>query len=246
MNFSSGVLSNSTPNFTPNNLQNGHSTTPRGGPTQQINEHWAEQLKLRKEIERAHTTMLDHHTPNIYARQKGPENRNMTSELTAANLAVNQAVQEGEPEDRGRPSNLDGSVKRQDWHNMDMSGQGIRVLATALFTYTFLNELYVASNKLSRIPAAIGKLRHLKYLDASNNELTDLPPELGMCVYLKHLLLFDNRIRTLPNELGSLYQLEMLGIEGNPLDSDMKQEIMEHGTKSLISLLREQAPGIST
>jgi CCR4-NOT transcription complex subunit 6 len=73
--------------------------------------------------------------------------------------------------------------------------------------------------------------------------MTELPPELGMCVYLKHLLVFDNSIRTLPNELGSLYQLEMLGIEGNPLDAGMKQEIMEHGTKALIHHLREQAPG---
>jgi CCR4-NOT transcription complex subunit 6 len=246
MNFSSGVLSNATPNFTSSNPQNGHSTTPRGSQTQLINDHWAEQLKLHKEIERAHATMVEQHAPNHYARLKGHENRNMTTDLAVANPTVSQAAQESDPEDRGRPSNLEGSVKRQDWHNMDMSGQGLRVLTGPLFTYTFLNELYVASNKISRIPAAIGKLRHLKYLDASNNDLTDIPPELGMCVYLKHLLLFDNRIRTLPNEFGSLYQLEMLGIEGNPLDPEMKRVIMENGTKALISHLREQAPGMPT
>ncbi len=64
-----------------------------------------------------------------------------------------------------------------------------------------------------------------------------------MCTFLRHLLLFDNNIRTLPNELGSLYMLEMLGIEGNPLDAGMKSEIMENGTKALIHRLREQAPG---
>ena len=110
---------------------------------------------------------------------------------------------------------------------MDMSGQGIRVLTAPVFSYTFLNDLYIASNKISQLPAAIGKLRQLRHLDASNNALTELPPELGMCVYLKQLLLFDNNIRSLPNELGSLYQLEMLGIEGNPLDAAMKQEIMD-------------------
>lgn len=133
-------------------------------------------------------------------------------------------------------------MKRQDWHSMDLSGQGLRVIASPLFGYTFLNELYVASNKLTHLPAAIGQLRHLSYLDASNNQLSELPPELGMCVFLKNLLLFDNNIRTLPNELGHLYHLEMLGIEGNPLDSGMKQEIVERGTKALVVHLREQAP----
>ena len=136
--------------------------------------------------------------------------------------------------DRGRPSNQDGLIRRQNWLNMDISGQGLRILTAPLFAYTFLNELYIASNKITHIPASIGKLRQLRYLDASNNQLADLPPEIGMCVYLKHLLLFDNQLHTLPDEMGSLYQLEMLGIEGNPLDSALKREIMDNGTKSLI------------
>jgi CCR4-NOT transcription complex subunit 6 len=218
--YSSGVLSNATPNFTPNNLQNGHSTTTRGGQAQQISGHWTEQLKLHKETERAHAMMIEQHAPNYYARTKGHENRSIPSEITATNLAIDAA--QDETEDRGRPSNLEGSVKRQDWHNMDMSGQGIRVLTAPVFSYTFLNDLYIASNKISQLPAAISKLRQLRHLDASNNALTELPPELGMCVYLKQLLVFDNNIRSLPNELGSLYQLEMLGIEGNPLDAAMK------------------------
>lgn len=125
---------------------------------------------------------------------------------------------------------------------MDLSGQGLRVLATPLFKYTFLTELYVASNKITYLPATIGHLRLLRHLDASSNQLAQLPPELGMCVYLKNLLLFDNNIQTLPNELGSLFQLEILGIEGNPLDAVMKQAIMEKGTKALINELRESTP----
>lgn len=229
--YSSGVLSNSTPNFTPTS-QNSHVAAQRGSQVQ-INEHWAEQLKLYKETERAHSIMIDQHAPNHYARTKGHENRSISTEVVTTE----------DNEDRGRPSNQDEPVRRQDWHNMDISGQGLRVLTAPLFAYTFLNELYIASNKITHIPAAIGKLRQLRYLDSSNNQLTDLPPELGMCVYLKQLLLFDNELRTLPNELGSLYQLEMLGIEGNPLDASMKREIMENGTKALIHHLREQAPG---
>jgi CCR4-NOT transcription complex subunit 6 len=62
---------------------------------------------------------------------------------------------------------------------------------------------------------------------------------------MKQLLAFDNQIRTLPNELGALFQLDMLGIEGNPLDPGMRQVIMEQGTKELIKRLREEAPGKS-
>jgi len=238
--FSSGMLSNSTPSFTPNNLQNGHAATTRGGQAQQISEHWADQLKLHKDSERAHTTMIEQHAPHHYARLKAGENRGIQSTIPTTSP---KGTQEHDTEDRGRPSNLDSAVRRQDWHNMDLSGQGLRVLAMPLFTYTFLNELYIASNKISYLPPAIGQLRHLRYLDASNNQLTELPPELGMCVYLRNLLLFDNQIRTLPPELGSLYQLDMLGVEGNPIDMTMKQEIMDRGTRSLIHQLLESAPG---
>lgn len=63
-----------------------------------------------------------------------------------------------------------------------------------------------------------------------------------MCTYLKQLLLFSNNITELPYELGSLHLLEMLGIEGNPLEAGVKTEIVEKGTKSLINALRESAP----
>jgi CCR4-NOT transcription complex subunit 6 len=228
--YSSEVLSDSTPSFTPSSLHD--TTSTRGGQAQQIDEHWADQLKLYNESRRAHTAMTEHHAPHYYARIKAAENRNLDS-----------TSQDGEVEDRRRPSDIDGGISRQDWRSMDMSGLGLRSLAAPLFSsYAFLNELFLASNKISKLPAAIGQLRQLRHLDISNNHLTDLPPELGMCVYLKNLLVFDNNIRSLPGELGSLYQLEMLGIEGNPLDASIKQEIVERGTKSLIHHLREEAP----
>jgi CCR4-NOT transcription complex subunit 6 len=236
----SGGLTSSTPSFTPQSLQNGHSGTTQGGQAQQISEHWAEQLKQHKASLEAHSAMVDQHAPHHYARIKGPQNRI----VSAAAATTTTTTQDGESEDRGRPSNLDTYVKRQDWHEMDLSGQGIRSLSMPLFNYIFLTELYIASNKIAHLPAAIGRLRALRHLDASNNQLKDLPPELGMCVYLKNLLLFDNQLTSLPNELGSLHQLEMLGIEGNRnLDPEIRSIIMEKGTKELIHQLREGAPG---
>jgi len=239
--YSSGVLSNSTPNFTPGNLQNGHSTTTRGGQAEEITEHWGLQLQLHKESEKAHAQMMDG-APNHYARIKATENRGITP-APAPPVSAPSEAQDEENRDIGRMADQQNTVKRQDWHNIDLSGQGLRVLSAPIFNYIFLKELYVASNKLGYLPSTIGELRHLTLLDVSNNQLSQLPPELGMCVYLKQLLLFDNNIRSLPSELGSLFHLEMLGIEGNPLDPNSKNVIMNNGTKELILQLRESAPG---
>ena len=204
-----------------------------------MTEHWAEQLRLYKESQQAHSSMVDNQAPNYYARLKASEHKFIAGPPQQSS----RTTADGEVEDRNRHLASVESGKSQHWHNLDMSGQGLRNLAPTLFKYKFLQELYIASNKLSRLPPAIGELRQLQILEASNNQLTELPPELGMCTLLKQLLLFDNHIRALPYELGSLFHLEVLGIEGNPINNETKQELMERGTKSLINLLREQAPG---
>jgi len=238
--FSSGVMSNASP-FSGSNLHNGHGATTRGGQAQAVNEHWAEQLRLRKEAEKAHVIMTEQHQPHYYARVKAPENRGIGGAALTPGGSAPSA--DGE-DDRRRPWSVEKSNNRQDWHNLDMSGQGLCVLSPTLFSYEFLQEVYIASNRLSYLPSNIGRLRHMRLLEASNNQISELPPEIGMCTSLKNLYLFDNLIRDLPFELGSLYKLETLGIEGNPLNQTMKDEIMERGTKSLINMLREQAPGM--
>lgn len=236
--FGSGVLTNSSP-FNAN-MPNGHATSARAGQAPP-NEMWAEQIRLHKEAERAHTAMTEQQQPHYYARLKASENKGIGGPPPASSKALTDG--EHELGDRRKPYETLEETKRQDWHNMDMSGQGLRNLALELFRYQFLNELYIASNKLSRLPKQIGELRQLRHLDASYNQISELPPELGMCTYLKQLLLFNNNITELPYELGSLHLLEMLGIEGNPLDAAVKQEIVEKGTKSLITALKESAPG---
>lgn len=226
-------MSSATPSFTPHALQNGHSATTRGGQAVQINEHWAKQLEMHKETEKAHAHMQDG-APNHYARVKAGENRGI-----APVPAPDPDAQESS-ENLGRMSNQP-TKQRQEWFSLDLSGQGLKVLSEPVFKYDFLKKLYVASNKLLRLPPSIRHLRSLEHLDASNNQLTELPPELGMCVFLKELLVFDNMIQTLPSELGSLFHLEMLGIEGNPLAPDLKTEIMERGTQSLIEHLQNKA-----
>lgn len=198
---------------------------------------------MQKDAERAHSAMTDQQQPHYYARLRASENRGIGPPPSASLRAHPDDEDDGV--DRRRPLAIEKEATRQDWHNLDMSGQGLRNLAPELFKYKFLNELFIASNKLTRLPNAIGELRALRHLDASFNQIIEIPPEIGMCTYLKNLLLFNNNIQTLPNELGSLHLLEMLGIEGNPLDADVKHKIMEEGTKSLIHTLKENTPSKS-
>lgn len=240
--FSAGVLSNSTPNFTPGMLQNGQGGTTRGGQAQQITEHWAEQLTQHKEAQKIHLSMSEQANANWFARNRAGENKGLQATPPAPDTG-----RSGEDEEEKDPARMaeTGIVKRrQDWQKLDISGQGLRVLAPPLFNFDFLSELYICSNKLITLPPLFGQLRHLKILDASNNLLTILPPELGMCVYLEKLLLFDNQLRDIPPELGSLHKLEFLGIEGNDgFNAGLKQQLMENGTVSLITHLRETADG---
>lgn len=238
--YSSGPLqvSHATPTFTPGGLQNGHPSTTQGGSAQVINEHWAEQLKLRGEAEKAHKSMSSSGKGHHFARSV-PVLYGAFENSAAADPST---TEDDDTERRNRPSNRDFG-RRQDWHNMDLSGQGLRTMSAGVCNYEFLAELFLSSNRLKSLPPAIGKLRSLRHLDVSYNQLTELPPELGMCVYLKQLLLFENQITILPSDLGSLYHLEVLGIEGNPLSEDQKTELVEKGTKSLILTLRENAPG---
>jgi len=122
-----------------------------------------------------------------------------------------------------------------------MGGVNIKNLPgnNGLFSFTFLINLYLNHNALTTIPPEISKLRHLELLDLSGNLLATLPPELGLLTQLKELYLFDNNLTTLPPELGYLHQLQTLGVEGNPLDANLKNIIQKDGTNALICHLRD-------
>lgn len=237
--FSSGILSNAA-TFTPSSHQNGVSRT-------QQSELLSEQSKAYEECRRAHQSMTEQHQPHFFARAKAAENRGvgpvMPAAITSSSNNNGNDQTEGEEEDRGRPVNIDKNEDRQDWQSLDLSGQGLRAISLTVFDrYSFVEELYLCSNNLTYLPPSIGQLRKLRHLDLSNNHLTELPPELGMCTPLRKLLVFNNQIRDLPYELGALHHLELLGIQGNPLNNEMKQMLMEDNTKGLISYLKEQAP----
>ncbi|KAI5789427.1 Endonuclease/exonuclease/phosphatase [Pyronema domesticum] len=205
--------------------------------------HWQEQHQLL-------AVSRNSGEPHYHARKAALENKNSSATLAITNSStpnpysntpVSSNRKDGPPADVGEPKNAHEG-ERQDWNALDLGGQGLHALSNALFNYTFLDKLYINHNKLTKLPAAIGKLKLLQVLDASSNQLTELPPELGMLTNLKQLLVFDNKLNMLPFELGSLYKLEVVGVEGNPLDDSYKQILVKEGTRSLIMNLRDNSP----
>ena len=212
------------------NLQNGASNGNQTNAHDPPNEHWQWQLQLYSES-RQHAQFPHHHCKRETATRT--KDYPPTEEQLAAEAS----------EERNRAT-ATKIVRRHNWDAIDMSGQGLHALAAPLFgQYTFLTKLFLDNNRLTRIHPFIGQLKTLTHLDVSQNELLDLPSEIGMLVNLKNLLLFDNQIQDLPMEMGHLYKLEMLGIEGNPLNADMKNHIVKNSTQSLITTLRETRSG---
>ncbi|KAL9605824.1 MAG: hypothetical protein Q9179_001010 [Wetmoreana sp. 5 TL-2023] len=222
-------MSNTTPHFTPSQL---HSGTPSNNQTdtgEHISEHWQQQLQLATEARAVSST------PHHHCRKEGVSRVNKGP----AETSPEHSPRAGNDEERNRAT-TNGEIRRQDWDAMDLSGQGLRALSPSLFCdYMFLAKLFIDHNRLTRLDPSLGQLRGLTHLDVSNNQLVEIPGEIGMLVNLKSLLLFDNNIHSLPSEIGYLYKLEMLGVEGNPLDEDLKEEIIQRGSKALVTHLRE-------
>lgn len=123
-----------------------------------------------------------------------------------------------------------------------MGGMNLKVISASLFQYGFLTVLYLNHNSLTSLPPSIVSLAGLVLLDISGNLLSSLPPELGLLTRLRELLLFDNHITAIPPEFGSLFQLDFIGLEGNPLPTNLLSLLSNEGTPALISYLRDNCP----
>ncbi|SPC64413.1 related to CCR4 - transcriptional regulator involved in carbon catabolite repression [Ustilago sp. UG-2017b] len=142
----------------------------------------------------------------------------------------------------GSASSNGATKEKQTWSTIDMGGLALKNIANEVYRYSFLTSLFINHNSLTSISPDIVKLRHLTVLDASGNKLNSVPPELGMLTSLRELFLFDNNLVTLPPELGTLHQLEMLGIEGNPLQENLRTLFQREGTSAVIAYLRDSCP----
>ncbi|KAJ4135861.1 hypothetical protein NW768_003463 [Fusarium equiseti] len=81
-------------------------------------------------------------------------------------------------------------------------------------------KIYMAQNRLTRVPGAIFDLTYLTILSLRHNKLTEIPHGIGKLQHLKELNVSQNRLRHLPVELLDLFasdsKLDTLVVHPNP------------------------------
>jgi len=100
-------------------------------------------------------------------------------------------------------------------------------LPAAIGNLTSLIFLDLSNNQLTAIPPEIGNLTSLTTLDLAVNDLTgSIPPEIGNLVGLTDLFLDLNELTgTIPPEFGNLINLGGIFINGNQLSGTIPPEI---------------------
>lgn len=191
-------------------------------------EHWNQQIRVAQATREVTQ-------PHFFARTLSGSNKAVIPSSLHAGLTKDDDQETAKPVN-GHPT------EKQPWRTLDFSGQGLRVIASSLFRYPFLEKLHFNHNKLNWLTPQIGTLKGLTFLDLSQNQLESLPGEIGMLINLKTLYVFDNNLETLPYEMGHLYNLEFIGIEGNPLNDEMRAIVADGGCQELVRYMREQAP----
>ena len=79
-----------------------------------------------------------------------------------------------------------------------------------------LRWLILTDNRISELPATLGRCVQLQKLMLSGNQLAQLPDEMALCVNLELVRLAANRFETLPDWLFALPRLCWLAFAGNP------------------------------
>jgi hypothetical protein len=98
-----------------------------------------------------------------------------------------------------------------------------------------LRWLILTDNRISELPAEIGRCTQLQKLMLSGNQLQALPPALANCRQLELLRVAANRLTALPDWLLDLPRLSWLAYAGNPLCE----------SREAAALARSPLPGIA-
>ncbi len=79
--------------------------------------------------------------------------------------------------------------------------------------------LILTNNKIEKLPASFGSMRHLQKLMLAGNRLQSLPEEMASCLNLELIRLSANLLQRLPSWLFTLPRLSWLAYAGNPFCS---------------------------
>jgi Leucine-rich repeat (LRR) protein len=95
---------------------------------------------------------------------------------------------------------------------------------TGIGYLTGIDSFHCYKNEVTAIPAEIGNLRNLIYLDLCKAfELRKIPPDIGKLTKLKKIRLCLTEVNAIPKEIGNLTNLEILWICCNELTEIPKE-----------------------
>ncbi len=80
---------------------------------------------------------------------------------------------------------------REEWRELDLSGEGLRVLPPEIGKLTRLKKLILGKYRYDEDGHIVGFI---------GNNLRDLPKEIGLLNQLEELLIIDNQLSSLPPE----------------------------------------------
>ncbi|CAB4019511.1 leucine-rich repeat-containing 27-like isoform X1, partial [Paramuricea clavata] len=114
---------------------------------------------------------------------------------------------------------------------LDLGAKCIYEIPNEILNLKHLESLHLESNYITELPEGFfEKLTNLKWLDLRNNRLTLLPASVGKHRSLRSLLLEGNSLTHLPCELGMTRSLCGLSLSGNPLEFP-PPHIVQKGTQ---------------
>lgn len=110
----------------------------------------------------------------------------------------------------------------------------IRFLPASIGEMKSLRYLDVHFNELHGLPQSIGKLTNLEYLNIGSNfnDMTQIPETVGNLVNLTELDLSNNQIRELPYSFCRLEKLTKLNVDQNPIVVP-PFEVVNQGTEAV-------------
>ena len=124
---------------------------------------------------------------------------------------------------------LDGKIEIADsgvfekglakWVNQEGGKAGLAARAIRGAFYENSTTLDLSNFDLKSLPAEIGNLTSLVYLNLENNQLKSLPAEIGSLTSLGLFSVSNNQLQSLPAEIGNLTSLGLLSLDHNPLQS---------------------------
>jgi internalin A len=122
---------------------------------------------------------------------------------------------------------------------LNLSGKGLTSIPAEIGQLTHLSWLDLDSNQLTNLPIEIGLLTNLIKLYLNHNQLTNLTSKIKLLTNLSMLNLSENQLTTLPAEIGQLTNLSILNLSSNQL-TNLPAEIGQLTNLSMLNLSSNQ------